>query len=605
MKMLDLTFMWICFLAISKITGTLSCYLPSKGKSTGACKILSQYVISREGWEANEPIGIIDCFSRPVEYIIIHHTVTGACSTGTSCKTSMKKLQKEHQKTKKWFDIGYHFVIGGDNRAYEGRPFYKAGAHTKYHNKKSISIAFFGNYDKDCPSPEMLGLVSKIAYCAFEKGYLTDNFTVIGHRDAYCTSCPGDALYAVIKKWPRFPESVPIPSYTCEVKNDTAPEPEVTTTMPETPEPTTELPTTTTEMITTTEEVTTTPVPTTTEKTSVIPLYYYLIFSKIPFPCCTVDDDGWGKAKFPCCITDKDGWGKSKGLLLPQGIISTYWILINVSKFYGNSQLKDNIRRSEKNGTINNICALYSDVYKWEIPKSCLYKKSEELYVNFIRRVRNGAVFFRMKKRFQIFLMPLSLLFYIGVLIPSNILCEGCEGVEIVSRASWGARVPKSTEKMTVPVPHLFIHHTAMNECQDFQSCARMMRAIQNFHMDDRGWDDIGYNYLIGGDGRVYEGRGWTRVGAHTYGFNRVGIAFSLMGNFVNKLPSQTMLNATRNMIQCAIRGGYVTGDYKLHGHRDAGCTECPGQTLYNHIRNWDRFEAGPLPGYSCRSKNT
>ena len=35
-----------------------------------------------------------------------------------------------------------------------------------------------------------------------------------------------------------------------------------------------------------------------------------------------------------------------------------------------------------------------------------------------------------------------------------------------------------------------------------------------------KGWSDIGYSFLIGGDGRVYEGRGWGRVGAHTYGYN-------------------------------------------------------------------------------------
>ncbi|GIY81438.1 peptidoglycan-recognition protein LB [Caerostris darwini] len=180
---------------------------------------------------------------------------------------------------------------------------------------------------------------------------------------------------------------------------------------------------------------------------------------------------------------------------------------------------------------------------------------------------------------------------------------SGCDDVEIVSRERWGARTSKSIEHMQTPVPHLFIHHTAMRECNDFESCSKMMRAIQNFHMDDRGWDDIGYNYLIGGDGRVYMGRGWQRVGAHTYGFNRNGIAFSLMGDFSNKLPSEEMLNTTKKLIKCAENGNYVMSDYKLHGHRDAGCTACPGNTLYEHIKEWPYFEGGPLPGYSCRGK--
>lgn len=66
------------------------------------------------------------------------------------------------------------------------------------------------------------------------------------------------------------------------------------------------------------------------------------------------------------------------------------------------------------------------------------------------------------------------------------------------------------------------------------------------------GWDDIGYNFLIGGNGRVYEGRSWNRVGAHTKGYNKNGIAFSLMGDYSNKVPNDLMLNTTKKMIECA-----------------------------------------------------
>ena len=38
------------------------------------------------------------------------------------------------------------------------------------------------------------------------------------------------------------------------------------------------------------------------------------------------------------------------------------------------------------------------------------------------------------------------------------------------------------------------------------------------------GWSDIGYSFLVGGDGKVYEGRGWNHVGAHTSGYNSEGI---------------------------------------------------------------------------------
>ena len=47
-------------------------------------------------------------------------------------------------------------------------------------------------------------------------------------------------------------------------------------------------------------------------------------------------------------------------------------------------------------------------------------------------------------------------------------------------------------------------------------------RGIQDWHITGNGWCDIGYSFLVGGDGNVYEGRGWDEIGAHTGGFNSV-----------------------------------------------------------------------------------
>ena len=43
---------------------------------------------------------------------------------------------------------------------------------------------------------------------------------------------------------------------------------------------------------------------------------------------------------------------------------------------------------------------------------------------------------------------------------------------------------------------------------------------------------DIAYSFLIGGDGKVYEGRGWDEIGAHTLGFNSKVIVLSLFLSF-------------------------------------------------------------------------
>ena len=50
------------------------------------------------------------------------------------------------------------------------------------------------------------------------------------------------------------------------------------------------------------------------------------------------------------------------------------------------------------------------------------------------------------------------------------------------------------------------------------EECSAEVRKIQDFHMGPgRNWWDIGYNFLIGEDGRIYEGRGFDAQGAHWY----------------------------------------------------------------------------------------
>ncbi|EMP25219.1 Peptidoglycan-recognition protein SC2 [Chelonia mydas] len=95
-----------------------------------------------------------------------------------------------------------------------------------------------------------------------------------------------------------------------------------------------------------------------------------------------------------------------------------------------------------------------------------------------------------------------------------------------------GARPPKSRVPLRTPVPYVILHHTAGNRCYTPASPSRQRGGIQNYHMDYQRWPDIGYTFLIGEDGRVYEGRGWSTMGAHAKNWNQKSLGFSFLGNF-------------------------------------------------------------------------
>ncbi len=73
----------------------------------------------------------------------------------------------------------------------------------------------------------------------------------------------------------------------------------------------------------------------------------------------------------------------------------------------------------------------------------------------------------------------------------------------------------------------IIIHHTATYKDTTVES-------IRSYHMNTRGWSDIGYHYLIDGKGRIRLGRPVWRSGAHCKWHNRTSIGVAIIGNFQN-----------------------------------------------------------------------
>ncbi|ESO82487.1 hypothetical protein LOTGIDRAFT_134508, partial [Lottia gigantea] len=161
----------------------------------------------------------------------------------------------------------------------------------------------------------------------------------------------------------------------------------------------------------------------------------------------------------------------------------------------------------------------------------------------------------------------------------------------IVSRSEWGARKPKHSDK---PMPHvpqfLYIHHSASSPCHDTKECSRLTRIAQDYYMDGHGWSDLGYTFMIGEDGNVYEVHGWDEIGAHTLNHNTDGYGFCVIGNFMARVPNTKALNALKQLIDCGVKNGKIRSDYILKGHRDVRATLCPGQKLYDLIRTWPHY---------------
>ena len=87
-------------------------------------------------------------------------------------------------------------------------------------------------------------------------------------------------------------------------------------------------------------------------------------------------------------------------------------------------------------------------------------------------------------------------------------------------------------------------------------SCIHVVAAADAdlcFLLSATGWWDIGYNFLVGEDGNVYEGRGWNNEGAHVRGHNHNSLGIAIIGSFQNRRPNHAALYAATQLIRCGV----------------------------------------------------
>lgn len=96
---------------------------------------------------------------------------------------------------------------------------------------------------------------------------------------------------------------------------------------------------------------------------------------------------------------------------------------------------------------------------------------------------------------------------------------------------------------------------------------------IRDWHVDDNGWRDIGYHYVIRRDGTLETGRDELTPGAHAAGHNTGSVGVCLVGG----KPDCNYTAAQWACLEALVRD--LLGRYpgaEVIGHRDVSAKPCP-----------------------------
>lgn len=159
--------------------------------------------------------------------------------------------------------------------------------------------------------------------------------------------------------------------------------------------------------------------------------------------------------------------------------------------------------------------------------------------------------------------------------------------------------------KKTNYVKSIIVHHTG----NDYKDSISWIQAIYRYHALWRQWGDIGYNFVIGYDGEIFEWRaGGNYVeAAHILRNNSATIGIAVMWNYAHK-PINSKQYASLKVLseylayiyginfyntfplhkECfgdKCRNGVTNSEvYTLAGHRDWWHTSCPWEKLYYQL---------------------
>lgn len=183
-------------------------------------------------------------------------------------------------------------------------------------------------------------------------------------------------------------------------------------------------------------------------------------------------------------------------------------------------------------------------------------------------------------------------------------------GFTIRTRGEWAARPPKSDPSYT-SIEAAVVHHTVNSNDYAPGDVPGILRAIQAYHMDANGWNDIAYNFLVDRFGQAWEGRGGgidqPVLGGHTLGFNTGTVGVAAIGDFTSVDAPAGLVSTITDLVgwKLALSGVDPTATTELtnrapnhpryaegqqvrvptvFAHRDTSPTGCPGSRLYARV---------------------
>ncbi len=168
-------------------------------------------VIPRASWGAAPTRSNVDPADGRWEKITVHHTAMPAAHLArggqAASAAELRSIQQIHQTSRRWADIGYHYLIDPAGRVFEGRSMQWQGAHAgrdqstgRNFNPRNIGICLLGNFEIERPTAAAIAALEALIEDLQRRHRIPRN-ELWGHEHFKSTECPGRNLASWLSRY--------------------------------------------------------------------------------------------------------------------------------------------------------------------------------------------------------------------------------------------------------------------------------------------------------------------------------------------------------------------------------------------------------------------
>lgn len=167
--------------------------------------------------------------------------------------------------------------------------------------------------------------------------------------------------------------------------------------------------------------------------------------------------------------------------------------------------------------------------------------------------------------------------------------------INYLEREEWMRRMEENSgceqKTLELPIRRIIVAHSTGDSCISVESCTKRVREIQF---------DTQYNFLIGGDGFIYEGRGFNFEGEHTSNkdgssFNDIGIGIAFIGTFQTDSPNERQIGAFLKFTAYFVKKGLIDEDFIILSHDQLSKPKVPADALFKVLKEISEFYSGKV----------